>query len=424
MSEEYTGETQRYQMLRAEIAGCTLVQDLIPLYLDNEVTPESHALIADHLQHCERCSGYLAGARTVRTQILRDQQAVSAATAAHPTVAQMRQPGTTKLVVALWQSVMVLVYGIGLFLGLLGFGTTEPGPTVVGAFLVFGSIAGLLIVGSARTKSWMGLMALTALAGLLLVPIAALSGGYQWAKFAVYGLGMIALGGWGVWLHSTQQGAASGATQPLRQGAHNALMKAVLSLIGAALCVVAILGGIGLIWDAQTYLVQPTFTKGAIAVAPAPAVEAVPFAPDTFQALPTVVPPGKPGLPPDMYSYQKQSPVNVEFVSEGDYQSDPRALVQLLLGCALIAAGAVGTLLIARQLGWLPTHATQLTAKQVAGYVLLGGGTLWLTFILRGLMGGLLSGLIALGIGSGIVLLGLVLVRRKDDQPPQQPPLL
>ncbi len=50
MTDAYTGTTQRHRMPRAEIPGCALVQDLIPLYLDGEVTPESHVLIADHLQ--------------------------------------------------------------------------------------------------------------------------------------------------------------------------------------------------------------------------------------------------------------------------------------------------------------------------------------------------------------------------------------
>ncbi len=66
--------TQR--MPYAEIQGCALVQDLLPLYLDGEVTHESHVLIADHLGRCERCSGFLAGAQSVRAQMLKEQRAM------------------------------------------------------------------------------------------------------------------------------------------------------------------------------------------------------------------------------------------------------------------------------------------------------------------------------------------------------------
>src|SRR3712207_4963471 len=107
MSEHpYTDTTQRYRLPHAEIPGCALVQDLIPLYLDGEVTPESHALMADHLQQCARCSGYLAGARTVRAQILNEQQTLRAAQVKQPSVAQVREPVAGSLGVALWQSLM------------------------------------------------------------------------------------------------------------------------------------------------------------------------------------------------------------------------------------------------------------------------------------------------------------------------------
>jgi predicted anti-sigma-YlaC factor YlaD len=81
MSEAYTNATQRIGPERepeSDLNDCALVQDLLPLYLDHEVSPESHARIANHIAQCERCANYLAGARSMRVQLLRDQQAVRA----------------------------------------------------------------------------------------------------------------------------------------------------------------------------------------------------------------------------------------------------------------------------------------------------------------------------------------------------------
>jgi len=90
MSEAYTSATQRIgpERIEDDIAeqptDCALVQDLLPLYIDNEVSPESHARIAIHIAQCERCAGYLAGARSVRAQLLRDQQVVRTPAAVPP----------------------------------------------------------------------------------------------------------------------------------------------------------------------------------------------------------------------------------------------------------------------------------------------------------------------------------------------------
>lgn len=96
MSEAYTNATRRMEGERieddvAQPADCALVQDLLPLYIDNEVSPESHRRIANHIAHCERCAGYLSGARSVRAQLLRDQHTVHAP-AAGPSVTQAPQP--------------------------------------------------------------------------------------------------------------------------------------------------------------------------------------------------------------------------------------------------------------------------------------------------------------------------------------------
>jgi len=58
---------------------CALVQDLLPLYLEGEVSPGSTGLIVDHLARCERCAGFLAGAQSVRGQLAIERRARAAA---------------------------------------------------------------------------------------------------------------------------------------------------------------------------------------------------------------------------------------------------------------------------------------------------------------------------------------------------------
>ncbi len=54
---------------------CALIEDLLPLYVEGEVSPGARDLIAEHLATCEHCAGFLAGAQSVRAQLRHDQQA-------------------------------------------------------------------------------------------------------------------------------------------------------------------------------------------------------------------------------------------------------------------------------------------------------------------------------------------------------------
>ena len=66
----------------SDFRPCALVQDLLPLYNEGEVSPDSRELIVDHLAWCERCAGFLAGAQTVRAHLQRAQR-VQGATIRH-----------------------------------------------------------------------------------------------------------------------------------------------------------------------------------------------------------------------------------------------------------------------------------------------------------------------------------------------------
>lgn len=74
-------ESTTTRLAQQEFGECVLIQDLLPLYLDNEVSEGSRAMIAEHLSRCERCAGFLAGARSMRMQLrgegsLRQERAV------------------------------------------------------------------------------------------------------------------------------------------------------------------------------------------------------------------------------------------------------------------------------------------------------------------------------------------------------------
>lgn len=248
----FTGTTQRQRLPHAEIPGCALVQDLIPLYLDGEVTHESHVLMAEHLQRCERCSGYLAGARSVRSEILSEQQSIRAAGAPQPTNRLGREPVGNSLAMTLWQSLMVLLYGLGLFFGLIAAQGTGFRP-LPGLVLVVAGLAGLLAVDQGRTRTWLVLMLGTGLSGVLLILLALAVGGDRSSLLIVYGLGVVGLGSLGVFLHHLQRPAsAAPATYSGGPGAQEALLTAFFSIVGVAVCAVAAFGSLlGLVEGAR-----------------------------------------------------------------------------------------------------------------------------------------------------------------------------
>jgi hypothetical protein len=65
-------ESPTSRLVQQELGACALIQDLLPLYIEGEVTPASRDLIAEHIAHCDRCAGFLAGARSVREQLRRE----------------------------------------------------------------------------------------------------------------------------------------------------------------------------------------------------------------------------------------------------------------------------------------------------------------------------------------------------------------
>ena len=60
-------ETTTARLFQQELGACALIQDLLPLYVEGEVSPGSRAMIMEHVARCEHCAGYLAG--TIATDV-------------------------------------------------------------------------------------------------------------------------------------------------------------------------------------------------------------------------------------------------------------------------------------------------------------------------------------------------------------------
>jgi predicted anti-sigma-YlaC factor YlaD len=67
-NQAHTSNTTRL----AAQSNCDLIQDLLPLYLEHEVSENSHQLITEHIANCEHCRSYLAGARSMKAQLRRE----------------------------------------------------------------------------------------------------------------------------------------------------------------------------------------------------------------------------------------------------------------------------------------------------------------------------------------------------------------
>ena len=51
---------------------CALIQDALPFYIENELSPEARAYVDAHVAACDRCASFLAGAQSVRGYVRRE----------------------------------------------------------------------------------------------------------------------------------------------------------------------------------------------------------------------------------------------------------------------------------------------------------------------------------------------------------------
>src|SRR5436190_5179227 len=66
-------ESTTARLLHEELGACVLIQDLLPLYVEGEVSPGSRDMIMEHVARCERCAGYLAGTQNALAQLRRER---------------------------------------------------------------------------------------------------------------------------------------------------------------------------------------------------------------------------------------------------------------------------------------------------------------------------------------------------------------
>jgi predicted anti-sigma-YlaC factor YlaD len=133
----------------AEFGACALVQDLLPLYLEGEVSPGSRDTIVEHLARCERCSAFLAGAQSVRAQLRRDRAERARVTVADAPARRAVSAGQSVLSVI----ALLALCGIGALSSLLawaGFDHGEPAMSLVGATIGLACFAGLAALAQRR----------------------------------------------------------------------------------------------------------------------------------------------------------------------------------------------------------------------------------------------------------------------------------
>lgn len=131
MTASYESATTR--LTQQELGACALIQDLLPLYMDDEVSPGSRELIAEHLARCERCAGFLAGARSMHSQLRREGAMRASLAAQDLATRQAVELGRRRL---RWLVIggLCTVLGFGLFVMMVlvlagkggAFATTQP----------------------------------------------------------------------------------------------------------------------------------------------------------------------------------------------------------------------------------------------------------------------------------------------------------
>jgi hypothetical protein len=202
-------ESTTSRLLQQELGACALIQDLLPLYVEGEVSPGSREMIAEHVGRCERCAGYLAGTQNALTQLRRDG-------ISHLTTLERDKPnrqtlaGGQRVVTAI---AVLTTYGGGLaasvlLCNFLTYGASSPLELLLGLALGLTCLVALLAL--ARSHSPLTLQRVLALLGscgvALLGTIAIVEGGHGpelTAGLLLWGLGL-----GGVWAAVAQRQGA------------------------------------------------------------------------------------------------------------------------------------------------------------------------------------------------------------------------
>lgn len=193
----YESNTKR--LTQQELGACALIEDLLPLYLEGEVSPGSRDLIVEHLARCERCAGFLAGAQSVRSQLRRDQQrfhSVAAATHGAAPAAPIAGGLIHK------HPVMALIAMLGACglsaLGAAIFAVGDIETVMVGSIMMLFGFGGLVLLGSSAGR-WTIVRFLALMTAFGLGSVAAIFLAHGPSGIALAGgiMGLLAL--FGIW---------------------------------------------------------------------------------------------------------------------------------------------------------------------------------------------------------------------------------
>ena len=181
--------------------ACALVQDLLPLYLEGEVSSHSRDMIVEHLGRCDRCSGFLAGAQSVQSQLRRDQAQRTNAVKQDQPSQQLVRSGSAFAKICLNVS-MSVGFVVSCLMAVTGVNSFYSAPLLAGLFLFAAIVTTfvLLLLGEKcrlTAKDWKftaGLV-ITCLGGVWLVS----STGTDSLNSVLLSLVMIVAGLYGFW---------------------------------------------------------------------------------------------------------------------------------------------------------------------------------------------------------------------------------
>jgi len=126
--------------------ACAMVQDLLPLYSDGEVSAATREQIAAHLAGCPACAGVLAGARSVQSELRRDLAQFHARPVAAP--ARPARWSWSALLVAPLVLLICLTGGAGSMLVAHSLRFGSAGELLTGALIGGGALTALLLLAA------------------------------------------------------------------------------------------------------------------------------------------------------------------------------------------------------------------------------------------------------------------------------------
>lgn len=136
-------ESTTMHILRQEAGTCALIQDLLPLYLEGEVSTGSRDVIVEHLAQCDRCAGFLAGTQSARAQLRRDGAQRAQVVQRDQPARQALSIGQRRAMLCAMLALCVLGGGGGSLVG-VGLSYGPPGPFFVGLLICLACFSGLV----------------------------------------------------------------------------------------------------------------------------------------------------------------------------------------------------------------------------------------------------------------------------------------